>query len=168
MPEQPTTSIGPRLLKPDDGSLMGATAGRKNRYMIGSADTQGRFSLVEHVLAPQVLAAPMHYHTREDEFSFVLEGRVGAILDGHEIVAEAGELLFKPRGQWHTFWNAGDSTVRILELISPAGLDDLFRQHDSLDGFPEPDVLAKMAEAYGCAIDLAATLPVIERHGLLF
>lgn len=136
--------------------------------MIDGTDTGGRFSLVEHTLGPGVLAAPMHRHAREDEFTFVLEGRVGAVLGSDEVVAESGELLFKPRGQWHTFWNAGDVPARMLELISPAGLDELFRRLDSLPDWPEPDVLARMAAEFECALDFEATVPVIERHGLQF
>jgi mannose-6-phosphate isomerase-like protein (cupin superfamily) len=142
--------------------------GRQDRFMIGAGDTGGRFSLVEHTLGPRVLAAPMHRHTREDEFTFVLEGRVGAVFDGREVVAEAGELLFKPRGEWHTFWNAGDTPARMLEMISPSGLDDLFRRLDALPDWPDAEVLAEMAAAYDCALDLDATFPVVERHGLKF
>ena len=46
-------------------------------------------------------------HEREDEYSFVLEGRMGAMLGDDVVYAEAGDLVFKPRNQWHTFWNAG-------------------------------------------------------------
>jgi ethanolamine utilization protein EutQ (cupin superfamily) len=33
-------------------------------------------------------------------------GRIGALLADTELVAGPGDLIFKPRGQWHTFWNA--------------------------------------------------------------
>ena len=161
------TKQGPRLIGPNDGEKMGE-AGTQDRFLINSRDTDGRFSLVEHTLGPRALAAPMHLHTREDEYTFVLEGRVGAVLDGHEAVAEVGDLLFKPRGQWHTFWNAGDTPARMLEIISAGGLEDLFRQIDSLTGWPEPAVLAEMAERYGCSLDFDATFPVVEKHGLQF
>ena len=35
------------------------------------------FSLVEHPIAPRTLAAPMHIHAHEDEYSYVLEGELG-------------------------------------------------------------------------------------------
>ena len=60
---------------------------------------------------PRHLAAPWHRHTREDEYSYVLEGRLGAQLGDDVVYAEAGDLAFKPREQWHTFWNAGDGHV---------------------------------------------------------
>jgi mannose-6-phosphate isomerase-like protein (cupin superfamily) len=159
------TTQGPRLIGPTDGETMGA-AGRQDRFMINSRDTDERFSLVEHTLGPRVLAAPMHRHTREDEYTFVLEGRVGAILGGHEAFAEPGDLLFKPRGEWHTFWNAGDTPARMLEIISSGGLEELFRELDSLTEWPEPEALAGMAARFGCSLDFEATFPVVERHGL--
>ena len=48
------------------------------RFMIDGDEAGGGFSLVEHPMSPRALAAPLHRHTREDEYSYVLEGRVGA------------------------------------------------------------------------------------------
>ncbi|MDQ3055234.1 MAG: cupin domain-containing protein [Actinomycetota bacterium] len=136
--------------------------------MIDGAETGGRFALVQHLFAPKALAAPMHRHHDEDEYTFVLTGRIGAVLDGQEVVAEPGDLLFKPRGQWHTFWNAGDEPASCLEMISPAGLEELFRSFGTLAEPPEPEQLAEMAARYRCDLDFEATFPVVERHGLEF
>jgi uncharacterized cupin superfamily protein len=65
----------------------------------------------------------VHRHTREDEYSYVLEGRVGALLGDEVVYGEPGDVIFKPRGQWHTFWNAGDDPAGILEILSPAGFE---------------------------------------------
>jgi mannose-6-phosphate isomerase-like protein (cupin superfamily) len=142
--------------------------GIQNRFMIEGADTSGRFALVEHLFEPRALAAPMHRHHDEDEYTYVLTGRIGAVIEGREVEAGAGDLLFKPRGQWHTFWNAGDEPASCLELISPAGLERLFRSFATLTGRPEPEQLAEMAAKYRCEIDFPATFPVVERHGLSF
>ncbi len=136
--------------------------------MIDGKDSGGGFSLVEHTLAPHVLAGPLHHHTREDEYSFVLEGSLAALLGEDEVIAERGDLVFKPRGQWHTFWNPGDTTTRILEIISPAGLEDLFRELGAPGGEYDPSTLPALAARYGCAVDLERTLPLIERHRLTF
>lgn len=167
MSEHPPPA-GPRLLVAGSGEVNGPDDhGSHDRFMIKGADSGGRFAVVEHVLGPHVLAAPLHWHTREDEYSLVLEGRVGAVLGDDEVFAEVGDLLFKPRDQWHTFWNAGDTPARILEIISPAGLEDLFRQFGS-DGYPDPEVLAMMAAEHGAKLDFVATMPIVERHGLAF
>lgn len=156
-----------RVLGPDDGDILGPPEAA-DRFMIGGGECDGRFALVEHRLGPQVLAAPLHRHTAEDEYSYILEGRVGALLGDEEVFAEAGHLIFKPRGQWHTFWNAGDRPARILEIISPGGLEELFRTLGSLDEPPEPQTIAALAAPYGAEADFEGTMPIVERHGLAF
>jgi mannose-6-phosphate isomerase-like protein (cupin superfamily) len=118
-------STGPRIIGPRDGKFvdLGSVG---VRFMIWGAETGGTFSLVEHPIPPRTLAAPLHRHAREDEYSYVLEGRMGALLGDEVVYAEAGDLVFKPRNQWHTFWNAGDEPCRILEIISEAGFERFF------------------------------------------
>jgi mannose-6-phosphate isomerase-like protein (cupin superfamily) len=76
--------------------------------MIDGEEVDRRFSLVEHPMSARALAAPIHKHTREDEYSYVLQGSVGALLGDEVVIGKPGDLIFKPRNQWHTFWNAGD------------------------------------------------------------
>jgi quercetin dioxygenase-like cupin family protein len=57
-----------------------------------------------------------------------LEGSIGALLGDTVVIGNPGDLIFKPREQWHTFWNAGDAPARILEIISPAGFENYFRE----------------------------------------
>jgi mannose-6-phosphate isomerase-like protein (cupin superfamily) len=118
-------SGGPRVIGPRDGKAwdLGSLG---VRFLVWGAESGGGFSLVEHPIPPRTLVAPLHRHGREDEYSFVLEGRMGAKLGDDTVFAEVGDLVFKPRGQWHTFWNAGDTPCRILEIISPAGFEHFF------------------------------------------
>ena len=51
---------------------------------------------------------------------------MGALLGDDVVYAEAGDLVHKPRDQWHTFWNAGDEPCRILEIIAPGGFENFF------------------------------------------
>lgn len=139
-----------------------------NRFLVDGAATSGRLAVVQHVFGPRALAAPMHRHHDEDEFSYVLYGRIGAVSDGVEVEGGPGDLIFKPRGEWHTFWNAGDEPAAVLELISPAGLEELFRTLGTLTGAPDPAALAELAGRYGCELDFPATGPVVERHRLAF
>ncbi len=124
--------------------------------------------MVEHELAPRVLAAPLHRHSREDEYTLVLEGRLGIFQDGDEDFAEPGELVFKPRDHWHTFWNAGDGRLRVLEFIAPGGLEELFRRLAEPGGEYDPETLPILAAEYGCEVDFERTMPLVERHGLVF
>jgi mannose-6-phosphate isomerase-like protein (cupin superfamily) len=158
----------PRILKATDGVAMGDPAGVRDRFLIDGADAGGRFALVQHLFAPRALAAPLHRHHREDEYMYVLYGRVGAVLGDDEVVGEPGDLVFKPRDQWHTFWNAGDGPAAVLELISPAGLEQFFRWLDGLTEPPTPEQLAERARPYDCDADPEGTQRIIERHGLTF
>lgn len=163
------TKAGPRVVGPRDGETLTDLQGvRTDRYLIDTEDSGGGFSLVEHTLAPNTLAAPLHRHSREDEYSFVLEGRLGALLGEDEVFAEAGTLVYKPRGQWHTFWNAGDTPVRLLEIISPGGLEQLFRKLSEPGGEYDAETLPALAASYGCDVDFEATMPIVERHQLVF
>ena len=118
-------STGPRIVGPRDGKVVDLQSVGV-RFMIWGAETGGTFSLVEHPIPPRTLAAPLHRHGREDEYSYVLEGRMGALLGDDVVYAEPGDLVYKPRQQWHTFWNAGDEPCRILEIISPSGFEHFF------------------------------------------
>lgn len=130
--------------------------------MIDGTDTDQRFSVVQHSFDPHSLAAPMHRHHLEDEYTYVLTGQIGAVLEGHEVEAGPGDLLFKPRGQWHTFWNQYDEPATVLEFISPAGLEMFFRWlMDSED--PDPELLGQEAAKYRCDVDPEATADLLAR-----
>jgi mannose-6-phosphate isomerase-like protein (cupin superfamily) len=162
------TVTGWRVLGPSDGDMAGSADFRADRFMIDGKHTGGRIAVVEHTIGPGVLAGPMHRHSREDEYSYVITGRLGAIFDGQEVVAEPGDLVFKPRGEWHSFWNPGDVPTRILEIITPSGLEEFFRELGAVAGDYDPSTLPVDAARYGCEVDFEATSELIARHGLKF
>jgi mannose-6-phosphate isomerase-like protein (cupin superfamily) len=162
-----STVTVPRSVPPDNGrdGFLGSIG---VRFMIDGVDTDERFSLVEHPMSPRALAAPLHLHTREDEYSFVLEGRMGALLGDDVVEAGPGDLVFKPRNQWHTFWNAGDEPCRILEIIAPAGFERFFQELDGLGGAikADPGELAALNARYGLEMQPETVPDLLERFGL--
>jgi mannose-6-phosphate isomerase-like protein (cupin superfamily) len=143
--------------------------GLKNRYIIRSDATGGRFALIEHEIPPRALAAPTHTHQHEDEYSFVLEGRVGVQIGDEEAVAGPGELVVKPRGVPHAFWNAGDEPARLLELISPGGFERYFEElapHLAGEGPPDFEQMGAIRGRYGLTMDLESIAALTARHGL--
>ena len=126
-----------KVVGPHDGKA-GFLGSIGVRFMIGGEEAGERFSLVEHPMSAHALAAPLHRHTREDEYSYILEGRVGALLGDEVVVGGPGDLIFKPRNQWHTFWNAGEEPARLLEIISPAGFERFFAELVDLGGVAGP------------------------------
>jgi len=157
-----------RIVTPIDEGLDGFLGSIGVRFLIDGHEADERFSLVEHPMSPRALAAPLHRHTREDEYSFVLEGRMGALLGDDVVEAGPGELVFKPRNQWHTFWNAGDEPCRILEIIAPAGFERFFRELDALGGAlrAEPAALAELNARYGLQMQPETVPGLLERFGL--
>jgi quercetin dioxygenase-like cupin family protein len=158
-----------RVVGPTDGKA-GFLGSIGVRFMIDGEEAGARFSLVEHPMSPHALAAPLHRHTREDEYSYVLEGRVGALLGDDVLVGNSGDLIFKPRGQWHTFWNAGEEPARILEIISPAGFERFFAELVDLGGVTEaePQTLAELCARYELEMDPGSVPGLVERFGLQF
>jgi mannose-6-phosphate isomerase-like protein (cupin superfamily) len=156
-------SEGPRKLGPGDGKSIDMQAFGV-RFMAWSAETGGGFSLVEHPIPARTLVAPLHKHSREDEYSYVLEGRMGAQLGDATVYAEAGEFVFKPREQWHTFWNAGDQPCRILEIISPGGFERCFDEMSSPDF--DPEQMPELAARYGIDMKPESIAQLCEQHDL--
>jgi mannose-6-phosphate isomerase-like protein (cupin superfamily) len=166
-------STGPRIIGPKDGKFVDLQSVGV-RFMIWGAETGGTFSLVEHPIPPRTLVAPLHLHEREDEYSYVLEGRMGAQLGDDVVYAEPGDLVFKPRNQWHTFWNAGDTSCRLLEIISPAGFEHFFNElgeqmaaAKAVSVAEVPDLPA-LGDRYGLHFQPESIARLCQQHGLVF
>ena len=152
-----------KVVGPEDGKA-GFLGSIGVRFMVDGDESGGGFSLVEHPMGPRALAAPLHRHSREDEYSYVLEGRMGALLGDEVLEAGPGDLVFKPRDQWHAFWNAGDGPCRILEIISPGGFEHLFEEAAEPRETAGPSLDAR----YGIEFDFESVEHLCEEHGLVF
>ncbi len=160
----------PKIVGSQDGKA-GSLGSIGVRFVIDTEETaDGSFSMVEHPMPPRALAAPLHRHSREDEYSFVLEGRMGALLGDDVVYADIGDLVHKPRNQWHTFWNAGDEPCRILEIISPGGFEDFFDELVDAGAAEPPDAAALLGlgARFGIEFDLESIPDLCERFGLHF
>lgn len=157
----------PRIIGASDGRAVdfGSFA---VRFLVWSEESGGGFSLVEHPVPPKTLVAPMHRHTNEDEYSYVLEGRMGARLGDEVVYAEKGTLVFKPRNQWHTFWNAGDGPCRVLEIISPGGFEHMFREMADNPEMMDGEAGAALDARYSIDVDYASVDWLCEEYGLTF
>jgi mannose-6-phosphate isomerase-like protein (cupin superfamily) len=162
-------TASPLVIGPRDGGA-GFLGSIGVRFMLDGELTGKGFSLVEHPMSARALAAPLHRHSREDEYSYVLEGRMGALLGEDVLEAGRGELVMKPRDQWHTFWNAGDEPCRILEIIAPAGFEGFFAELVAMGGVAgaEPSALGELSQRYGLEMDPTSVPEIVERFGLRF
>jgi len=157
--------MGARMVKPDEMDLFDF-GGFGVQWKIDGADSEGRFSIVHHPMAPRTLAAPLHYHHNEDEYSFVIKGTLGALLGDEVVTAGPGSWVYKPRHQWHTFWNAGDEPCEIIEVISPAGFEDFFRELAATAG--DLAKLPALSEKYRLDMKPESVPELCERFGLTF
>jgi quercetin dioxygenase-like cupin family protein len=161
------TATSAKIIGPGDGKS-GFLGSIGVRFMVGGAESGGGFSLVEHPMSPRALGAPLHRHTHEDEYSYVLTGRVGALLGDQVFEGGPGDLIFKPRNQWHTFWNAGDEPARILEIISPAGFERYFAELLELGGSrnASPEALRALGGRYGLEVNPQSIPELLRRFDL--
>jgi mannose-6-phosphate isomerase-like protein (cupin superfamily) len=162
-----THSQGPRKIGPEQGKSvdLGSVG---VRFMAWSEETGGGFSLIEHPIPPRTLVAPVHKHSREDEYSYVIEGRMGALLGDDTVYAEVGDLVFKPREQWHTFWNPDERPCRILEIISPGGFEHFFEEFARELASPDfaPPKLGELGARYGMEFEPESIGRLCAEHGL--
>lgn len=147
MPSTP----GPRLVAPGDAKTV-QLFGVRFGYQVTSADSGGSLAMLEVEIPPRTLVKP-HNHTREDEFTHVLAGTVGVRTGDQVVEAPTGASLVKPRGIPHAMWNADAEPARVLEILSPGGLEDYFEELAPAlrEHAPPPEYYA-LAERYGLTI----------------
>ena len=137
--------------------------------LMASGASGGKLSLVEHPLAPRALGSPMHTHAREDEYSYILAGQIGAQVGGEVIFAGPGDVIAKPSGIPHAFWNAGDEPARVLEIIAPGGLEDYFASMGELlaaGGPPDPAARQALGQRFGLDLDIDSIPRLAAEHSL--
>lgn len=99
-----------------------ALVGDMVNFLVRGEDTGGAYCLFELTCRPGG-GPPLHYHTREDETFYVMEGRFAFTLDGREVIAEPGTFVHSPRGSTHCYRNIGGSNGRMLVSALPAGFE---------------------------------------------
>lgn len=103
------------LVGPDEGARLPAL----DIVHKVSAKGSGVSLTIEEWGLPPGAVIPPHTHAREDECSFVLEGALTCFVGGEVVVAPKGSYVVKPRGVPHAFYNAGEATVRVMEILAP-------------------------------------------------
>lgn len=104
-------------------------------------------SFAWHATFPPGTFVPPHIHPTQDEFVYMLEGRLDLVLDGQESVATAGDLVRLPRNVPHGLFNKSDATVKCLFWVAPTGrLYDLFWAIHSMPQQNPAEVVALSAK----------------------
>jgi mannose-6-phosphate isomerase-like protein (cupin superfamily) len=87
-------------------------------------ETNGQFWAFEG-LADQRMAVPLHSHSRDDEFWYVLEGDILFVIGERTFVAGAGTFAYVPRTVPHSF-RVLSERARWFGAGTPAGFDQWF------------------------------------------
>jgi quercetin dioxygenase-like cupin family protein len=147
MPTAPTAKLVPA----GEGRCVTLFAVRFD-YKVTGADSGGALAALEVTIPPRTLVKP-HNHSREDEYTVVLAGTVGARVGDRVVEAGPGASMVKPRGIPHAMWNTGPDPARVLEVLSPAGLEDYFVElAPVLREHAPPTEYDAVAERYGLTI----------------
>jgi len=146
-----STAPTAKVVPPGEGKRVMLFAVRFD-YKVTAADSGGALAALEVTIPPKTLVKP-HNHSREDEFTVVLSGTVGARVGDRVVEAAAGASLVKPRGIPHAMWNAGPEPARVLEVLSPGGLEAYFEElAPALRAKIPPATYDALAGRYGLTI----------------
>jgi len=138
-------------------------------YKVLSNSVNGSAAIVEHTVEPKSIGAPLHKHTHEDEISYVLDGELSVIQNGKVQIARPGQFIVKPRGIFHTFWNAGNERIRFIEVIIPGNFEYYFAELAPFLETGKPPQMDKVRETgakYGLIVDPTGAEDLIKKYGL--
>ena len=129
-------------------------------WLAEGKDTGGGFALAEAIV-PRGAEPPPHTHTREDEAFYILEGEMSLRVGGRIMEAGPGDLVYLPREVEHGF-ELKTPTVRALFLITPAGLEEAFKQ------LSEPAPSLTLPPPPEEPPEVEGIMAVFEAHGVEF
>jgi len=143
--------FSPRMVAPGEGKTV-MLFGVRFSYKVESGDSGGSLAVLEVQIPAKTLVKP-HTHAREDEFSLVVEGTVGARVGDRVLEAGQGTYLIKPRGTPHAMWNAASAPAKVVEILCPGGLESYFEElAPILAQHGPPPEYYQLAETYGITI----------------
>jgi len=111
----------------------------------------GDFSLMERTLPAGGRRPPPHRHGNCSEGYFVLDGLVSVTVGDRDLTVGPEGFVLVPRGEAHTFGNAGQDEARLLVIHAPAmdayfaALHDLWARPEA----PAPDEERALMARFG-------------------
>lgn len=121
------------------------------RYLRDGAG-EGQTGAFEMVVPPRSNVPPPHSHTHNEEYLYVLEGRMRYSVDAAVRDLNAGESAFTPKGAVHGFSNPFSESTRALVVLSPDIGAQYFRDIAAVlraGGPPDRVKLVQVMERYG-------------------
>jgi quercetin dioxygenase-like cupin family protein len=146
----PISLLGSSLLvRTNEGRTLRAF-GHAIVVLLDGEQTGGKFTAFLNVTPPGGGPGP-HYHEREDEWFYIIEGRVSFLLNGTWTDLSPGDCVYSPRGSIHGFKNTTDQPIRVFINIAPAGFEHFFGEAGEVWAQPKPDMsrMTAIEEKYG-------------------
>ncbi len=113
-----------KVTMPSEGRTV-AVVGDVYRFLATADDTNGKYAFWEAIVPPGG-GPPPHVHSREEEGFYILEGEITFQIGVDRVVAKAGTFANMPVGTPHSFKNESDKPARMLIVVAPAGLEQMF------------------------------------------
>ncbi|MGH4031606.1 cupin domain-containing protein [Actinomycetota bacterium Odt1-20B] len=120
-----------------------------------TTDTEGRFSLLEVVVAQPI---PQHVHHQADEAIYVLDGELTVEFDGTAHTAAAGQFVLLPHGVPHALRPGSTRPPKVLQISAPGGWEY----------FVEDLIEARAQVSSGGALDAARLNPIAAKYGITY
>jgi mannose-6-phosphate isomerase-like protein (cupin superfamily) len=115
------------------------------RLIVSGADTDGKYSLLEWVVAPEAEVSRddpaeygAHLHRECEETFLILSGSLDFMLGSETVVLSEGDFVRVQPGVAHGYRNSCGKPVKMLVTLLPAGLEALFFKYRS-DQHEVPD-----------------------------
>jgi len=128
-----TTALPPIALEDGAGEALWFLGGLVT-IKAGGDETAGRVAVMEY-RAPHGVGSPLHVHRREDEWFYVLDGRLTFWVGGRTISAGPGSFVYGPRDVPHTF-EVASHEARFLLVAEPGGFERFVRAASDVAATP--------------------------------
>ncbi len=146
-------NAGPFVLGPGEGRTAAPllVVGETGLAKLRGADCGGQFCLF-HFVAPPMTGPPLHVHSREDEWFYVLDGEIVFQLDGVRHTVGPGGFVYSPRDVVHAYQNFTDRDASLLIATMPGAFGVMFEEMSAATppgGMPSIEVLESLHQKYG-------------------
>ena len=143
--------------------------GLTTTFKVLSESVNGSAAIVEHLLEPKCLGAPMHKHTLEDVISFVIEGTLSVLIEDQLHNVPMGQYIVKPKNVLYTYFNMTDEKIRFMDIIAPGNFENFYAE---IAQFYKPGItpdfekIAELAMRYGLEVEKNGLDDLYEKYGL--
>ena len=125
--------------------------GEETLVKVGPDDSDGQLAAF-HLVAPPMSGPPLHVHSREDEWFYVVEGELVFEIEGERATVGPGGSVWLRRGVVHRYQNFTDRDARLLIITTPGRFHDFFVEMSAgtpPGGMPSMELLTALDAKYG-------------------